>query len=51
MSHQLLPFNVLFRDDTPAFSADGETLVSVIDVNFDIRISASSVPRIFAAFS
>ncbi len=45
-----LPFNVLFRDYSPAFSAYGETLVSVIDVDFDICVFAFSLPRIFAVF-
>ena len=45
-----LPFNVLFRDCAPAFSAYGEALVSVIDVNFDVRVFAFSLPRIFAVF-
>ena len=45
-----LPFNILFRDGAPAFSAYGKALVSVIDVDFDVRFFAFSVPRIFAGF-
>jgi hypothetical protein len=47
---KFLPFDVLFCDGAPAFSADGEALVSVVDVDFDVRVSAFSVPGILAVF-
>jgi hypothetical protein len=42
-----LPFNVIFCYVAPAVFADWETLVPVIDVDFNIRIFTFSVPRIF----
>jgi hypothetical protein len=45
-----LPFNVIFHDFAPAFSAYGKALVSVIDVDFDVRVFAFFLPRIFAVF-
>jgi hypothetical protein len=46
-----LPFYVVFGDCAPAVSAYGQALVSVVDVNFDIRVFAFSVPRVFAVFN
>ena len=46
-----LPFNIPFCDVIPTLSANWEALVSEIDNNFNIRILAFSIPRIFAIFN
>jgi len=46
-----LPFNVIFRDFAPAFSAYGEALVSVVDVDFNVCIFAFYIPWIFTVFN
>jgi hypothetical protein len=46
-----LPFNVLFSYTTPAVSAYGKALISIIDVNLNVRVFAFTIPRIFTVFS
>jgi len=48
---RFLPFSVLFCDAAPAFSAYGESLVLIVDVDFNVCILTFFFPRIFTVFN
>jgi len=44
--HMFSPFYVLVRDFSPATTTEWQNLVLVVDVDFDVAVGASAVPRI-----
>jgi hypothetical protein len=45
------PFYFFVGDLAPAAAADRQCLVLVVNVEFDVAVSAFAVPRVFARFS
>ena len=44
----ILPLDILFCNFAPTISADGKTLVFVINVNFNVSVLTFALPRILA---